>query len=228
MSAHITHPQTPEELARMELLQATARLVELGLNRGASGNCSVRLASGDFMITPSGIPTEKISAADMVTMNLEGNTLCSGKPSSEWRFHRDILQQRPEVNAIVHTHSPNATALACQRRDLPPFHYMIAVAGGDSIRCAPYALFGSQALSNAALSALKDRKACLLANHGVIATGVNLRQAVALALEVESLCEQYLLAVNAGTPHILGREEMAEVIEQFKDYGEHSTAIEQS
>ncbi len=220
-------PQSPEDQVRIELFQASARLVELGLNRGASGNCAIRLDSGKFMITPSGIPTEKLSAADMVKMSLTGDTLSAGKPSSEWRFHRDIFEQRLEINAIVHTHSSYATAFACLRQDLPAFHYMIAVAGGGSIRCAPYALFGSQALSDAAIDALQDRKACLLANHGVIATGANLQQAVALAVEVETLCQQYILALRAGAPCILSDKEMAEVLAQFEGYGVQNTTAEE-
>jgi L-fuculose-phosphate aldolase len=158
----------------------------------------------------------------MVAMDFSGELPRRGKPSSEWRFHRDILQARPEVGAVIHTHSMFATTLACLRRDIPPFHYMIALAGGDSIRCAPYALFGSQALSDAALLALKDRRACLLANHGMIAVGESLKQALDVTVEVETLCEQYLRALQIGEPHLLSKEEMADVFEQFKGYGKWS------
>ncbi len=215
-----------ENLLRNQLLRTSVELVEKGLNRGASGNCSVRLGSGKYLITPSGTSAEKMSSGSMVKMALTGEVVADGKPSSEWRFHRDIFRHRPDVAAIVHTHSTAATALACLRRDLPPFHYMIASAGGDSIRCAPYALFGSQALSNAALVALQDRKACLLANHGVIALGSSLDSALALAVEVENLCEQYLRALAVGEPAILSSDEMAAVIEQFKDYGPQALARE--
>ncbi|OIQ78708.1 L-fuculose phosphate aldolase [mine drainage metagenome] len=146
------------------------------------------------------------------------------KPSSEWRFHRDILAARPEVGAVVHTHAVFATTLACLRRDIPPFHYMIAVAGGDTIRCAPYALFGTQALSDAALQGLQGRRACLLANHGMIALGSNLDAAQAMAVEVEGLCEQYIRALQVGEPYLLSVEEMAEVAEQFKGYGAWKTS----
>ena len=143
----------------------------------------------------------------------------SGKPSSEWHFHSDLLRHRPELNAIVHTHSPNATALACLREDLPAFHYMIAIAGGDSIRCTPYALFGTQTLSDYAVAAMHDRKACLLANHGLIAAGRDLDEAMAVAIEIESLCQQYLLARQNGQPVLLSNEEMQAVVERFKNYG---------
>jgi L-fuculose-phosphate aldolase len=142
------------------------------------------------------------------------------KPSSEWRFHRDILASRPEINAVIHTHSMFATTLACLHKEIPPFHYMIAIAGGDTIRCAPYALFGSQGLSDNALIALGDRKACLLANHGMIALGVDLDDALAVTVEVENLCEQYwrILQVDAN-PSLLSETEMREVFQQFKGYG---------
>lgn len=189
-----------------------------GLNRGTSGNVSVRHDSG-FLITPSGMASEDMSPNDMVWMDFAGNIKGQHQPSSEWRFHHDILQAHPEVNAIIHTHSMFATTLSTLRRDMPAFHYMIALAGGDSIRCAPYALFGSQALSNHALIALENRHACLLANHGMIATGATLQKALAVTVEVETLCEQYLRALQVGEPYILTEQEMAEVIAQFKDYG---------
>lgn len=209
-------------LIRESLLETTRKLAELGLNRGTSGNVSVRDGDG-FLITPSGMDIEAMTPHDMVAMDFDGKPQQHGqasklKPSSEWRFHRDILQARPEVSAVVHTHSMFATTLACLRRDIPPFHYMIAVAGGDSIRCAPYALFGSQALSDAALQALQGRRACLLANHGMIAVGENLKQALDVAVEVETLCEQYLRALQIAEPYLLSEQEMSEVFEQFKDY----------
>ena len=203
---------------RDELLAVMQKLAQLGLNRGTSGNASVRVDSG-FLVTPSGMHVDDMIAADMVTMNFEGEATGERRPSSEWHFHLDILRQRPEINAVVHTHSTFATTLACLRKGLPPFHYMIAVAGGDSIRCAPYALFGTEALSHAAVKALEGRRACLLANHGMIALGSTLRQALDVAVEVESLCEQYLRALQVGEPVLLNSHEMAEVFEQFKGYG---------
>ncbi|HOY71105.1 MAG TPA: class II aldolase/adducin family protein [Methylotenera sp.] len=204
-----------------KLLNTSQKLANLGLNKGTSGNASVRV-DGGFLITPSGLSVEQMSASDMVNMHLDGTIADSDagkKPSSEWRFHRDILANRPEINAVIHTHSMFATTLACLHKDIPPFHYMIAVAGGDTIRCAPYALFGSQALSDVALLALQERKACLLANHGMIALGRDCDEALAVAQEVENLCEQYWRTLQLGEPHILSEAEMREVFQQFKGYG---------
>jgi len=203
---------------REQLLQTTRKLIELGLNRGTSGNVSVRDSNG-FLVTPSGITAETMTLRDLVWMDFDGHAEGDRAPSSEWRFHRDILQRRPEVAAVVHAHSMFATTLACMRREIPPFHYMIALAGGDSIRCAPYALFGTQVLSDAALEALEGRKACLLANHGMIAVGRDLDDALAVAVEVETLSEQYWRALQAGGPVLLTEQEMTEAIEQFKGYG---------
>jgi L-fuculose-phosphate aldolase len=202
---------------RESLLTNFKKLADLGLNKGTSGNASVRTDKG-FLVTPSGMNVDKMSAASMVEVDMTGKTISAGKPSSEWRFHRDIYQAKPEVHGIVHTHSMFATSLSCLRQDIPPFHYMIAVAGGKDIRCAEYALFGTQALSDAAIVALQDRKACLLANHGMIALGKTLDQAVSVATEVETLCEQYWRALQVGQPQILSDQEMADVFEQFKDY----------
>jgi L-fuculose-phosphate aldolase len=210
------------EQTRLKLLNISQQLVTLGLNKGTAGNVSVRLnenSKDGFLITPSGMPVEEMTPASMVHMQFDGSFEQGKKPSSEWRFHRDILQSRPDVNAIVHTHSMFATTLACLHKDIPPFHYMIAVVGGDTIRCAPYALFGSQALSDHALTALIDRKACLLANHGMICLGRDLDDALAVTVEVENLCEQYWRALQLGEPHILSEAEMRDVFQQFKGYG---------
>ena len=174
---------------REQLLKISQKLAELGLNKGTSGNASVRLGYG-FLVTPSGMSVEDMTADSMVRMQFDGSFELqidsnAKKPSSEWRFHRDILVSRPEINAVIHTHSMFATTVACLRKEIPPFHYMIAVAGGDTIRCAPYALFGSQALSDNALTTLIDRKACLLANHGMIALGRDWDDALAVTVEVE-------------------------------------------
>ena len=206
-----------------QLLKTAQKLLITGLNKGTSGNVGVRY-DGGFLITPSGMAVEDMTPDSMVKMQFDGSFEQSKIPSSEWRFHRDILASRAEINAIVHTHSMFATTLACLHKDIPPFHYMIAVVGGNSIRCAPYALFGSQALSNNALAALIDRKACLLANHGMIALGSDLDDALAVAVEVENLCEQYwrMLQVTQGQlgePHILTDAEMQDVFRQFKGYG---------
>lgn len=212
-----------EHLLREQLLQVSQQLASLGLNRGTSGNASVRanneLGQSGFLITPSGMSPDKMTPSDMVWMDFAGNAVETRKPSSEWRFHLDILLDKPQVKAVIHTHSMFATTLSTLRRDIPAFHYMIALAGGDSIRCAPYALFGSQQLSDYAVQALHDRKACLLANHGMIAVGETLEKALNITQEVETLCEQYLRALQVGGPCVLSQQEMLEVQEKFKGYG---------
>lgn len=206
---------------RRNLMKVSQRLVDFGLNRGTSGNCSIRAGSG-FLITPSGLSAGELSPDNMVQMDFSGLVVGQGKPSSEWRFHLDILDSRKEINAVIHTHSTYATTLACLSRDIPAFHYMIAIAGGESIRCAPYRLFGSQELSDVALLALEGRRACLLANHGMIAIGRSLEEALDIAVEVETLSEQYIKALQVGEPVILSQDEMVQVMEQFKGYGRWS------
>jgi L-fuculose-phosphate aldolase len=203
---------------RESLLKTAQKLNELGLNKGTSGNCSVRFEDG-FLVTPSGMPVEEMTPESMVKMEFDGSFELGKKPSSEWHFHCDILNSRSEINAVIHTHSMFATTLACLHKNIPPFHYMIAVTGADTIRCAPYALFGSQVLSDHALAALYHSKACLLANHGMIALGKDLDDALAVAVEVENLCEQYwrILQLNQ-TPPLLSAQEMREVFQQFKGY----------
>ncbi|MHB8947683.1 MAG: class II aldolase/adducin family protein [Rhodoferax sp.] len=212
------NPNQGEPALRQAMLAAARTLSAQGLNRGATGNIGVRCGA-TFLVTPSGVPAEDLSPESMVAMDYSGAPIGPGKPSSEWRFHRDILAARPEIGAVVHTHARFATSLACLQRELPAFHYMIAVAGGESVRCTPYAIFGSQALSSLALQALQDRKACLLGNHGMIALGVDLADALAVAVEVESLCEQYWTAMQLGQPNILTASHMQAVLEKFKGYG---------
>ncbi len=207
-----------ESALRIALVAAARSLTTQGLNRGTSGNIGVRLKTS-FLITPSGVPADELSPEAMVEMDFSGATVSPGKPSSEWRFHRDIFVARAEIGAVVHTHSRYATTLACLQREIPAFHYMIARAGGDSVRCTPYAIFGSQALSDLALQALENRKACLLGNHGLIALGFDLADALAMAVEVESLCEQYWSALQLGEPKLLSGRQMQAVLEKFKDYG---------
>jgi L-fuculose-phosphate aldolase len=221
MAPNSRHPDR-ESALREAMVQAMQRLAALGLNRGSSGNVSVRQETS-FLVTPSGVPAEDLQPQAMVEMDFSGAVRGAGKPSSEWRFHRDILAARSDMGAVVHTHSRYATTLACLQRAVPAFHYMIAAAGGDSIRCAPYALFGTQQLSDVALAALQDRRACLLGNHGMIALGKDLDAALALAVEVESLCAQYWSALQLGQPHILSADQMRDVIEKFKGYGPGST-----
>lgn len=201
-----------------QMVKVSQQLVTNGLNKGMSGNISCRIDEG-FLITPSAVLPEYLSIDSMVNMQFDGSFEANKKPSSEWRFHRDILQSRPEVNAVIHTHSMFATTMACLHQDIPAFHYMIAMMGGDSVRCAPYALFGSQALSDSAVDALTGRKACLLAHHGMIAIGANLAEALAIAIELENLCEQYwrLLQITPEPP-LLSEEQMRVVFQQFKGY----------
>lgn len=205
--------------ALRESIIATARgMNTLGVNRGKSGNVSARI-DGGFLITPSALPYDEMKAPDIVVMNVEGHPAGRRPPSSEWRFHRDIYATRPDVAAIVHAHSPFATTLACLDRGIPAFHYMIAVAGGSDIRCAPYATFGTQALSEHAIRALDGRTACLLAHHGMIAVGASLESALALAVEVETLAETYWRALQVGEPRILDSQEMDDVLRGFRGYG---------
>lgn len=207
---------------RQKLVSTAVAAQREGLNRGTSGNLSVRCGEG-FLITPSGMPAADQTPEDIVFMDMDGKAQGRRKPSSEWRFHRDILATRPELNAVLHAHSTFATTLACLGRDIPPFHYMIAVAGGKTIRCAPYATFGTQELSDHAIKAMEGRKACLLANHGMLAANTSLESALSLAIEVETLCEQYCLALQIGTPNLLSDAEMDVVLEKFKSYGQHAS-----
>jgi len=209
---------------RTMVLAACRELTRRGLTHGTSGNVSVRCDEQRFFVSPSGMDYELLQADDVPLMDLEGRWFGRHRPSSEWRFHRDILRSRPDVGAIVHTHSPRATALACTGRGIPAFHYMVAIAGGSDIRCAPYHTFGTQELSDAALAALRDRRACLLANHGVIATGADLASAMRLAGEVENLALQYSVALTLGEIRILDDAEMSRVIEKFRTYGQPDAA----
>ncbi len=208
---------SPQRLRR-QICETARELEALGLNRGASGNIGVRCGTG-FLVTPSGLAPAETAPSDIVAMDFAGHPQGRLRPSSEWRFHRDILAARPEIEVVIHTHSTFATTLACLGREVPAFHYMIAAAGGNNIRCAPYATFGSQALSDHALHALEGRSACLLGNHGMIALGRTLPQTLALAVEVESLCEQYWRALQIGPPNLLSDAEMDVVLEKFKGYG---------
>lgn len=210
-------PMNNDARLKADVIVTCCALAQRGLTHGTSGNVSVRRDSETFFISPSGIPYEQLT--DIPVMDFTGRWYGDRRPSSEWRFHRDILKMRPDVNAIVHTHSKHAVALACTGQGIPAFHYMVAVAGGVDIRCAPYATFGSQALSDHAVEALTGRKACLLANHGVIATGPDLASALRLAGEVENLAAQYCAALAAGKPDLLSGDEMNRVLALFRTYG---------
>ena len=206
---------------RQAVVDTVRRMNALGINQGTSGNASVRYKDG-MLITPSGMPYEAMTGADIVWMRLrdaQTEAKAGLKPSSEWRFHRDILAARDDLHAVVHTHGRAVTTLACLHQDIPAFHYMVAVAGGDSIRCSPYALFGTQELSDAALAAMEGRKACLLANHGMIAGDVSLEKALAVAVEVETLADMYWRTLQVTRPAILSKAQMADVLEKFKTYG---------
>lgn len=201
-----------------EQVLATARAMNgHGLNQGSSGNVSVRDGKG-FWITPSALPYDRCQPDDMVWVEWSGQARGRRKPSSEWRMHADIYRTYPQAGAILHAHSPYSTTLACLERPIPAFHYMVAMAGGDSIRCAPYATFGTQALSDAAIEALRDRSAALLAHHGMICHAADLDRVLALAIEVETLARIYLQALPVAEPPVLSTAEMAEVLRRFKDY----------
>ena len=190
-----------------------------GLNQGTAGNISLR-ANGGVLITPSGVAPSNLSADKIVWLAMDGkHEQGEWKPSSEWPFHAAIYAARPDANAVVHTHSPHATALACLRHDIPAFHYTVAMAGGSSIRCAEYATFGSEELGARVVTALEDRRACLLANHGLVTLGEDLDQALGLAGEVEYLARLYGLSLRIGEPAILDDAEMARIVERFAEYG---------
>ncbi len=204
---------------REAVIAACRELAPRGLSHGTSGNVSIRRDARRFFISPTGMAYDTLAPDDIPLMDFHGRWFGRCRPSSEWRFHRDILKSRPDAGAVVHTHSPAATSLACTGRGIPAFHYMVAVAGGADIRCAPYHTFGTQELSDAALAALAERRACLLANHGVITLGADLRAALALAGEVENLAVQYSTALSLGPVRILDDEEMRRVVEKFSTYG---------
>lgn len=213
---------------RQEIVDTARRMNALGINQGTSGNLGVRIEGG-LLVTPSGVAYEAMTAEDIVAMDFDGNWSCPAagrRPTSEWHIHRDVLAGRDDVGAVVHTHAMFCTTLSCLHRDIPPFHYMIAVAGGSDIRCAPYATFGTRELSDNALLALEGRKACLLANHGMLALGDNLQKALALAVEVETLAAQYWRALQIGEPVLLDEAEMARVLEKFKTYGKPEAAAD--
>jgi L-fuculose-phosphate aldolase len=202
----------------VRIIEAARRMNTSGMNQGRSGNVSARVEGG-FLVTPTGVPYAELNPADLVFMRRDGERVGTYTPSSEWRLHRDIYERRPEAGAIVHTHSPFATSLACLRRGIPPFHYEIAFAGGSDVRCAQYATFGTQELSHNALAALEDRWACLLANHGVVAIGRDIDDAFSMAAKVEALARLYWQALQAGEPVLLDEAEMARVLEKFRTYG---------
>ena len=209
---------------REQVVTACRELGRLGLTHGTSGNISVRRDASSLFISPTGIPYATLEADDVPLLAYTGHWVGRRPPSSEWRFHRDIFRARSDTAAIVHTHSRYATALACTGRGIPAFHYMVAVAGGGDIRCGDYHTFGSQELSDAAVTALEGRRACLLANHGVIALGTNLPAALALAAEVENLAAQYCAALAIGGIELIDHAQMQTALEKYRTYGRQDAA----
>ena len=211
--------EVDRDVIAQDVIDTGLKMNALGINQGTSGNVSARSPHG-FMITPSGMPYEALTVDDIVFMTADGDDHHEHlEPSSEWRLHKDIYINRADAGAVVHMHPPHATALSCLRRDIPPFHYMVAAAGGTDIRCSDYATFGTPVLSELMLDALEGRRACLLANHGLIAYGETVDKALGLAVEVETLARQYMLACQIGEPVLLSDKDMNDVLEKFKTYG---------
>jgi L-fuculose-phosphate aldolase len=210
-----------ETALRREMIETCRRMNAAGINQGTSGNLSVRHGDG-FLITPSGLSYDVMEPEDIMRMEFDGTYEGKHRPSSEWRFHRDILREREDVNVVLHCHSVYATTLACHHKTIPAFHYMVGVAGGTTIRCARYATFGTQALSDAALEALEGRFACLLGQHGQISLGSTMGKALWLAVEVETLARMYVHALTLGDPPVLSDDEMARVLDQMQrmSYGQ--------
>jgi L-fuculose-phosphate aldolase len=211
-------PITKDHEKRQSIIDACLRMNQLGINQGTSGNISLRHEDG-MLITPTSVAYEEMKPERIIYMKLDGSFDAGQRPSSEWRFHLDILRARPEVNAVVHAHPPYSTILSIMGLEIPPVHYMIACAGGENIRCAPYATFGSQELSDHAVKALQGRLACLLAHHGMIAAGPSLTKAMWLAVEVETLARQYHGCLQIGTPPLLSKAEIENVLGRIAGYG---------
>jgi L-fuculose-phosphate aldolase len=207
-----------EEEQRQALIEHGRRMNAVGINQGRSGNLSVRLDTG-FLVTPSAVAYEAMQPDEIVKMRWDGTYDGKRRPSSEWRLHRDIYLGRRDARAIVHAHAMYATTLACLDREIPAFHYMVAVAGGSSIPCAPYATFGSQELSDCTVATLDGRKACLMSHHGMVALGDALPAALSLAIEVETLAAMYWRAMQVGPLTVLPEDEMARVLVKFESYG---------
>ena len=206
---------------RKEVIKYSIKLNTTNLSPLRSGNISVRSIENSvegFLITPSGKKYDTLKEEDIVFVSSDGNHDINLKPSSEWRFHKDIYLKKTDAKAIVHAHSPHATAVSAHGKDIPAFHYMIALAGGDSIKCAKYATFGTQELSDNIINALEDRKACLMSNHGQVAFGENLESAFELAEELENICHQYINTIKLGDPKILSSSEMDVILEKVKNY----------
>ena len=203
---------------RQALVDHGRRMNAMGINQGKSGNLSVRIAKG-FLVTPSALPYEEMQPDDIVEMRCDGTYDGKRRPSTEWRLHRAIYRGREDARAIVHAHSMFSTTLSCLDREIPAFHYMVAIAGGSTIPCAPYATFGTQELSDCTVAALDGRKACLMSHHGMIAFSDALPAALSLAVEVETLAAMYWRALQVGPLSVLPEKEMACVLAKFASYG---------
>jgi L-fuculose-phosphate aldolase len=206
-----------EKSAREAMVAAVRFLEDKGLNHGSAGNVSMRFGEG-ALITPTGGRGDWLTPDDIVHISLDGEVSGRGKPSSEWRFHTGILRTRPEAEAVVHTHADCCVALSCLRKPIPPFHYMIASFGGNDVPCSRYEPFGSAALADVAVEAIKGHLACLLANHGMIAMGRSLQHALDLTVKLETLARQYILACQVGEPVLLDEEELVEVHARYGTY----------
>lgn len=203
---------------RQSIIDACLKMSAMGINQGTSGNVSLRHGDG-LLITPTRLGYNIMQPDDIVEMLFDGSAKGRHKPSSEWRFHCDIMRSRPDVTAIVHAHPVYSTAVSIMELDIPPLHYMVAVGGGNTIRCAPYAIYGSQELSDNAIAALEGRTACLLGHHGIITVGYSLSRALYVAGEVETLAKQYLACLPIGGPKLLSDEQMQAVLAKFGGYG---------
>ncbi len=209
-----------DQSLRCAIIRTARQTLAAGLTHGTSGNVSARTPSG-FLVTPTGVRYETLQPSDIVELDMNGRvTRGDRRPSSEWRIHRDIYAARDEAGAVVHVHPPFSTTVSCLRKDLPAVHYMIAAAGGSTVRCAAYATFGTDDLSHAVLEALAGRTACLMANHGLVTLGKDLDTTLTVAVEIEKVAELYWRALAVGEPVILGDDEMARILERFKDYGQ--------
>ena len=210
---------------RNQIIDYSLKLNSTNLSPLRSGNISLMGKENNiegYLITPSGKKYETLKPEDIVFMGLneeeEENNKSNNKPSSEWRFHRDIYLNKNDAKAIVHAHSPHATAVSSHGKPIPPFHYMIALAGGEDIKCADYATFGTEELSNNVIKALENRSACLMSNHGQVAFEKSLDKAFELAEEIENICQQYINALKLGEPKILSINEMNKILEKIKSY----------
>ena len=204
---------------KQKLIEACNKISRLGLIKGSSGNLSLRIDTERYLLTSSGCSLEHLKDQDIVTMSIDGKIISGENPSSEWMIHGDLYKERSDIRSIVHTHSKYVCVLACLHKELPSFHYMVAIAGGENIRCCPYELFGTKKLSNNVIEAMKNRNACLMANHGLVVGSSSLENSVYIAEEVESLCEQYVNALAIGNVQLLSQKQMKDVLEKFKNYG---------